>query len=295
MNVKIIRDSCSACGICGDTCPRHIPVTIEEGEKKTTLISLQRLDLCMACGHCVAVCPNNAIQLEGTSSEDYAPVEDLDISDNQLLTLMRQRRSIRRYKNKTVPREMIVRILDAVHTAPTGTGSISTGVIVIDNPQILKRFSDLAFDMYEKMEAGLRNPIGRLVIKRRAGEKRFRTLQEFVMPGMHWYLRWYRGGKSNEILRDCSTLMLFHSPVNEPVASENCLVAALHAVFMAQALGIGTGFNDIIPPACNKVPEIRKLLDLTEDRDVYASLTMGYPKYKFKLIPLRKLAEVRYL
>ncbi len=50
-----------------------------------------------------------------------------------------------------------------------------------------------------------------------------------------------------------------------------------------------------IPPACNRVPEIRELLGLPADREVYASLTLGYPKYIYHTAPPHKLAEVRYL
>jgi hypothetical protein len=60
-------------------------------------------------------------------------------------------------------------------------------------------------------------------------------------------------------------------------------------------IGLGTCFNDIIPPACNRSFEIRKLLALPESREVYASLTLGFPKYKYKKIPPKDLAEIRYL
>jgi nitroreductase/NAD-dependent dihydropyrimidine dehydrogenase PreA subunit len=295
MFVTINQEKCKACGICEEVCPRHIPEVIQNGDRKITLISSQRVELCMACDHCVAVCPNDAIQVNGLGSRDYDAIKELTVDEDQLLTLMRQRRSVRRYKNKPVPLEIIEKILAAAHSAPTGTGQSSTGVIVIDNPKILANFSELVYELYEKLESGLQNPIARFFIKRSAGEKRVRTLQEFVMPGMHWYIRWYREGKSNEILRDCPTLMLFHSPLNEPVAAENCLIAAFHAILMAQVLKIGTCFNDLIPPACNRAPNIRKLLELPDDREVYASITMGYPKYKFNYIPPRNLAEVRHL
>ena len=295
MIVTINQEFCNACGICSEVCPRHIPETNKNGGKKITVIASERVDLCLVCGHCVAVCPNNAIQVEGLVGKDFAPITELNMTYDQLLSLMLQRRSIRSYKNKSVPREIIDRIIDAAHTAPTGTGKSSTGVIVIDNPQTLERFSEMVYELYEKLEMGLKNPIARSFIKRNAGEKKFRTLREFVMPGMHWYIRWYREGRSNEILRDCPVLMLFHSPVNEPVVAENCLLSAFHAILMAQVLGIGTCFNDIIPPACNRNLEIRNLLDLPDDREVYASITMGYPKYQYKRIPPRKLVEISYL
>ena len=295
MKITINQDRCTDCGICGDVCPRHIPVTTENGDKKITTISSERIGLCMECVQCVSLCPHSAIEVGSLNHDKYARIDPHDIDEGQLLSLMKQRRSIRNYKDKLVPRQIINRMVDAAHSAPTGTGRSTTGVIVIDNRNILSGFSELIYELYEELEKNLTNPIVRYFVKRKVGEKRFRTLREFVMPGMHWYIRWFRDGKSNEILRDCPALMLFHSPINEPVGVENCLIAAFHSIMMAQILGIGTCFNDIIPPACNKVTKIRKLLDLPNDREVYASITLGYPKYSFKRITPRKLAEVRYL
>jgi ferredoxin len=138
MMIRINQDLCKACGICGHVCPRHILETIVKNDEKITIISSERLNLCMKCGHCVAVCPNNAIQVEGLKSEEFAPFKELDIDDNQLLSLMKQRRSIRRYKDKPVPREIINRIIDAAHSSPTGTSGRTTGVIVIDNTDCTK-------------------------------------------------------------------------------------------------------------------------------------------------------------
>jgi len=270
-------------------------VTIENNHKKTTMISMERIDLCMECGHCAAVCPNQAIQIECLKDEKYASIKELDIDDKQFLSLMQQRRSVRRYKDEPVPRETIDRMIDAAHCSPTGTGRMTTGIIVIDNQKTLATISEHIYGLYEGLEKALENPIARFIIKQKQGKKILRTLQDFVMPGMHWYIRWYREGKSNEILRDCPALMLFHSPIYEPMGAENCLIAAFHTIMMAQVMGIGTCFNDLIPPACNRVPEIRDLLGLPEDREVYASITMGYSKYPFKRIPPRQLAGVRYL
>ena len=293
--IRIDQESCKACGICGHICPRHITETVERDKKKVTMISQERLDLCMGCGQCAAVCPTGSIHVEGMSTEEFGPVRDLEIDENQLLTLMEQRRSIRRYKDKPVPREILDRISEAAHRAPTGTSSRTTGIIIIDKPEILRSFSNLVHELYERLDKALGNPVARFFVRRRIGQRMLGTLQGFVMPGMRWYIRWFREGRSDEILRDCPVLMLFHSPAREPMCEANCVIAAFHAIFMAQVLGIGTCFNDLIPPACNRAPDIRRLLDLPEDREVYASLTLGYPKYKFKRIIPRRLAEVRYL
>ncbi len=293
--IRIDRETCKACGICGHVCPRHVTETIEREGERVTLVSPERLDLCMGCGQCAAVCPNGSIQVDGLDPEEFRPLRELELDEDRLLSLMEQRRSIRRYKDKPVPRDILDRIIEAAHRAPTGTSRRSTGVIVIDKPEILKTLSNLIYDLYERLDKALGNPIARFFVKIRVGQKMLGTLEDFVMPGMRWYIRWYRENRSDGILRDCPALMLFHSPVREPMGEANCVIAAFHAILMAEVLGIGTCFNDLIPPACNRVPEIRRLLDLPEEREVYASLTLGYPKYQFKRIIPRRLAEVRYL
>jgi nitroreductase len=252
----------------------------------------------MECGHCAAVCPNCAIQVECLNEGKFVPVKKLDVDDNQILSLMRQRRSVRRYKDKPVPRKLIDRIIDAAHSSPTGAGRMTTGIIVIDNPKTLSTLSELVYKEYEGLEKHLKNPIARFFIKRkvkrRKGKEMLRTLLDFVMPAMYWYIRWYREGKSDEILRNCPALILFHSPIYEPMSAYNCVIAAFHAIMMAEVLKIGTCFNDLIPQVCFRRP-IRNLIGLSDDREVYASITMGYSKFPFRRIPPRELAEVRYL
>ena len=158
MMIRINQDLCTDCGICGDVCARHIPVTTETGNRKTTTISSERIGLCMECGHCVALCPHRAIGVESLKKERFAPVEALDITEDQLLSLLKQRRSIRNYKEKPVPRQTINRTIDAAHCAPTGTGRRTTGVIVIDAPKTLATLSALVYELYERMEENLKHP-----------------------------------------------------------------------------------------------------------------------------------------
>jgi nitroreductase len=249
----------------------------------------------MVCGQCEAVCPDQAIHVDKLAGEIFKPVPKLDLREHQLLDLLEHRRSVRRYKDKPVPRDILDRIIEAVHLAPTGTGSRSTGVIVIDNPEMLKSLSERFFSLYGKLEKALSNPIARFIIRKRKGKKTLNILQSFVMPGMHWYGKWYNEGRSNEILRDCPVLVLFYSSNSEPMGEDNCTIAAYHAILMAELLGIGTCFNHLIPPACNEDPEVKKMLNLPDNFDVYASLTAGYPKYSFKRTIPRRLAEIRYI
>jgi nitroreductase len=72
-------------------------------------------------------------------------------------------------------------------------------------------------------------------------------------------------------------------------------MAAWQAVLMAESLGLGSCVNGLIPPACNKVPELRSLLGLPEGNEVHACLTLGWPKVKYRKTIRRHLAEARYV
>lgn len=293
--ISIDTKLCKACGICGNVCPRHILETIQKNEQKTTSISKSRANLCMECGHCEAVCPNEAIKLDCYRNEQFPKAESVDFNENQLLELVKQRRSVRRYQNKPVPRDILNQIISISRYSPTGTGRRVTGVIIIDSPESLKTLSEHVYEIYKNLGKGLRNPIAKQIIKRRIGTKLFSTLTNFVMPGMNWYIKWYNEKKSNEIFRDCPALILFHNPVSEPMASENCLIAAFNAHLVSQIFGIGSCVNDLIPPACNRSLKARELLNLPKGREIYASLTLGYPKYKFKRSIPREFVSVQYL
>jgi len=293
--ISIDHSKCTVCGICGTVCPRRILETKEENGHKQTLVSQQRKQLCMACGHCCAVCPNEAISIQELDLKDFKSVRQRQISEDNLLIMLEQRRSVRRYKDKPVPRNILDRIIEAARRAPTGSGSPSTGVLVIDKPEHLKTLSELTHETYRGLEKALANPVARFIIKRRVGDKTYHMLQDFVMPGMHWYLKWKREGRGDEILRDCKALMLFHCPIREPMGATNCALSAFHAILMAEVLEVGTCFNDLIPPVCNRSAKIRRLLALPEEREIHASLTMGFAKYKFQKAIPKNLAEVRYL
>jgi len=296
-NQPIIIDQglCTQCGICGKVCPRHIPETIEMGGKKQTRVCPERADICIYCGHCASVCAKSAITVDGIPAEGWLPPPVVDVTEDQLTRLFLHRRSVRRYREKPVPREVLQKIARASLLAPSATGRTTRGVLIVDDPSKLKEMMEFEYRTYEFLMAALKNPIARLLIKKKVGARLLHTLTDFLAPALKWYIKWHREGGGDELRRDAPVVMLFHGAVLEPSIDETCMISVTYAVMMAEVLGVGTLVNGILPSACNQNKALKKFLGLPEDHEVFISLSMGYPKYEFKRLIPRFGGTVRFL
>ena len=147
--VQINTITCKGCSACGDVCPRHILEVEVTDKSKYAVVNSDRSRLCMYCGQCAAVCPTSSLVVSGLNPNEFGPIQSQAINDEQLLVMMKQRRSVRRYKNEPIPRKTLDRIVEAVHLAPTGTSSRTTGIIIIDESEKIKALSELTYKQYE--------------------------------------------------------------------------------------------------------------------------------------------------
>ena len=56
--LKLDRDKCIGCGMCGTVCP-HAVFTISDNKAR-----INDIDLCMECGACAMNCPTDAITVK---------------------------------------------------------------------------------------------------------------------------------------------------------------------------------------------------------------------------------------
>ncbi len=74
------------------------------------------------CGHCVTVCPHGAFKHRELHPDNCLPVEKGQyVGPEQLEHFLRARRSIRTYKEKSVEREKLAKLIDIARFAPTGS------------------------------------------------------------------------------------------------------------------------------------------------------------------------------
>ncbi len=138
--IGINQEKCSRCKLCIQECRRSNFYTKEEGEVEFN----NKLDSCVMCGHCIAICPENAILLKDLNDIDtYDGIDSPEtiVAYDKIFQLIRAKRSIRRYKNKKVPKESIEKIFEAMRYAPSATNARLWRYIIISDPNEIKTLS----------------------------------------------------------------------------------------------------------------------------------------------------------
>jgi ferredoxin len=101
--------------------------------------------ICRLCGHCVAVCPTDSITHEKISIQDCPLIGQHELpSIDMMITAFRTRRSYRRYKDRPVPREMILDLISHSRWIPTGENRQFMDWIVLDDPKKMKHLLELS-------------------------------------------------------------------------------------------------------------------------------------------------------
>ena len=101
MKLMIDTKECIGCGQCKSVCIRD-NIEIDD-------VAYETGSNCFECGHCMAICPTKAVTLKifkGREDKivDYNP-KDLPVSYSDMLQFLKQRRSIRWFKNKKVDKD----------------------------------------------------------------------------------------------------------------------------------------------------------------------------------------------
>ena len=138
--ITIDREKCNQDGICISECPARIIQMDEKGGYPVPSSDFE--EYCIKCGHCVAVCPAGALRLDWLDPEDCRPLKkELSLTPEQAEQFLRGRRSIRTFKEKTVPRETLEKLLEMACSAPSAKNQQPWHWIVVQEPQEVRRLA----------------------------------------------------------------------------------------------------------------------------------------------------------
>jgi len=283
-------ETCLGDGICAEICPEDILEMVDE--KATTVAD--RADYCVECGQCVAVCPTESLTMPKLPTEDFHRLSKMPFGYEEFFDFLRLRRSVRVFKDRSVERGVIEKILDAAATAPMGFPPHSTEVVVIDQREELDFLLREFVEDYTKTVKAFSNPIGRAIVRLAAGAEDFHTLKHHIVDVARHANEVYHEDGSDNYMRDAPVLMMFHGNRWAMSYRENAHLVCHHSMLAALSLGLGTTIIGLIPPVIDRSKVLRERYGIPKDNKVCTSLVLGYPKYKYRQSIRRDLAGVQY-
>ncbi|WP_319524027.1 nitroreductase family protein [uncultured Desulfosarcina sp.] len=269
--LTIDESTCNRDGICAAVCPTG---TIDFSKGEVPRLVNDAREYCIACGHCVAVCPTASISHEKMSPDQCPPIRpELRLTAEQCEQFLRSRRSIRRYKDEPVDRSKIQKIIEIASHAPSGHNSQSAQWRVIDNRD---RIEMLAATVIEWMRWMMDNQpeVAAVLHMARAVE------------------RWEAG--DDVILRGAPALVVAHAPKNDFAAPPACTIALAYMELAAVPMGLGACWAGYFWAASQGFPAMVKALDLPSGHRCYGALMVGYPRFTYQRLPLRRQPVVSW-
>jgi nitroreductase/NAD-dependent dihydropyrimidine dehydrogenase PreA subunit len=270
--LSVDQEKCKRDGICAEICPAGI-IEIEGKQAFPELIEGGEA-LCIRCGHCVAVCPAGAMSHERMSSGECPPVrEEWLLTPEQVEHFLRLRRSIRAYKHRPVEKDVLESIINVARFAPSGHNRQPVQWTVIYDSDDVQRLAGLVVDwMRHLIEEG--SPLA----------------SAMNMEGV--VAVWEAG--FDPICRKAPHLIVANAKKDDTTAPTACTIALTYLEIAALSYGLGTCWAGFFNAAATFWPPLHDALALPEDHVSLGSMMIGYPKFKFKRLPLRNEANINW-
>jgi nitroreductase/NAD-dependent dihydropyrimidine dehydrogenase PreA subunit len=292
VEIIIDADVCKKDGLCAMTCP--ISLIVQNGKGTIPTIRDDR-DGCFRCGQCVAVCPHGAISHSHFPEGTVTPIRAEEVATyDQVLGLIRSRRSQRSFKDKVVEQDLIEKVLDAARFGPSGHNEQSTEFVVVQDKETIVEIGRLTAKGLKKTGVPFNYAIGRMMMRTMIGKRGAEYLGELA-PEFIGLADMYNDGE-DLILHDAPALILFCADsVGGTFAGTNANIALHNAALAAETLGLGCFYTGFVVIVSERDDSIARLVGLPETHNIYGALAVGYPRLKFKQWPERNPAKVTWV
>lgn len=290
-DIFISEETCTGCGLCVKVCGDE-SLIIENG---IAAKSNNALFGCIGCGHCMAICPEDAILIKGreVASSDFFDLPDREKATGyeQLSALLNRRRSMRKFSNKEIDKEMIEKILVAARTAPMGLPPSDVNVMILDSREKNRAFAREFCEYMEGMQWFVSEWFLTLMrpLWGKVNDEMFRG---FIRPMVKLFPRKMREGE-NVLNYDAPLSMYFYgTPYTDPA---DPVIAATYAMIAGESLGLGTCMIGSVHPFIQngkKARLFREKYNIKYMSKEGLIVLFGYPAIKYRKGIRRTFANI---
>lgn len=191
---------------------------------------------------------------------------------NSIIQNIKERRSIRRYLDKPVPKEIIKELIDAAVYAPSSHNRQPWNFVIVSKKEVIDGLSKDIKSWYKSI-ATLSMPLSFIAEVRKSVEEMSKRVKS----------------EKDLFFYNAPCLIIIHAP-KKRFFMQDCSCASQNMMLAARSLGIGScwiGFADIV---LNKSNKMKKKLGIPLSHEVMATVAFGYPeKFPSQALPRREV------
>jgi len=271
--LRIDRKKCNRDAICVAECPSKV-ITMEPGKGFPSLIPLAQ-ELCIQCGHCVAVCPVGALSLKIMKPDECLPVQKESlISAEHMEHLIRSRRSIRTYKKKKVDRQIIHQLIDVACYCPSIKNLQPVHWLVIEDEGEVNHLASIVVDWIRLMHKGQ--------LEARYPKSAMKLIVDKWQDGI------------DMICHGAPHMIVTHGLKNLRASLTSCIISLSTFELAAYSFGLGACWAGYFYSAATFYTPMLKALGIPDNHQCFGALMIGYPKFRYYRIPLKKKASITW-
>ncbi len=254
--LKIDEEKCIHCGMCVRDCIVHclelndkteIPQFVKDKEGN-----------CIKCQHCLAVCPSGALGIWGADPSNSEPVGN--INSEELLSLIKSRRSIRQYKPENLDFERMNKLKSMLKYAPTGVNFHDLHFAVVDDIEIMDNIRNW---VNPKLVDILGNPAVKKLVPHLA------SLRDAIADG------------HDVVFRGAPHMVIVSVPINAHCKKEDPMIALSYFDLYAQSMGVGTLWCGFAYYCFKLFPELCEYVEVPDGYRVSYVMLFGKPDVKY--------------
>jgi len=253
------KDTCIKCGNCAKVCP-FTCISMETGYP---MMIEKKEPACMKCSHCAAICPMSALTFKG---RPCGPELEEGFGKNKgaaLVEVIASRRSRRDFERELVPQEVIEEIVRISDFAPSAKNQHPQKWVVVHHPKTVVKVMELVEKWVRENGVSLE------------------ILSELE-----------RG--NNIVTLGAPHLILGCGPKEGKINPYTDTTIALTDIdLLLHAKGFGACWAGYLTRITNASNEIKELLGIQEEYQVFGTLAFGYPKKEtYFRLPFKEKSEI---
>lgn len=229
------------------------------------------LERCNRCGHCASVCPT------GEMNHPFSPLQEeigTPFTPENAMRFLRMPRSVRRFQQKLLPKELLCVLLDAGRYPQSAKNTQGVHYHVVRGRERVARIHDLYFDYVQSLPSD---------------DPEYETL-------IHPVKVQTRKG-FDALFYDCPQLIFAFYEDNSSYDSRSAQFALTFIALMAPSLGLGTCWNGHIQRLTGRkdfAERLAALIGLKKHQHICGCMMAGYPVSVFRRFVARDPLSVSW-